>query len=231
MIQFFHDAEVMAHYPQHYTGLIKVTGLDDRACLKKPTEHMRQALEAGASVADIERRCAIWRGVFEKMGAKPKYKSSLASLYACFKERGKLYEINEIVDFYNHYSLYSANPMGAYDMDRLDGDLRLSFPGKGRSFSPLGNPKSPQTTKDREVGYSDGSKVTCRYWNLQDCDETKITESTRNILFMFDLVADHANGAEEQFRHISGAFNEVFSDLCTACGVTGQGLSQDAKLG
>jgi DNA/RNA-binding domain of Phe-tRNA-synthetase-like protein len=231
MTVFIQESEVTAQFPQHYTALIKVTGLMDRSCLLQPTERMKQEIVAGAGAEKIERACEAWRAVFEKMGAKPKYKSSLASLCACFKERGKLYEINEIVDFYNHYSLRSANPMGAYDLDRLEGDLRLAFVGKGRPFLPLGNPKSPQMTKDKEVGYADAGKVTCRYWNLQDCDETKVTETTRNILFIFDLTADGSEFAAGQYRQLAADFNEVFAGLCQACGITGQGLTQEVSFG
>ena len=230
MTSFIHEPDVMAQFPRHYTGLITVMDFTDRESLLPPTEKLRQSIESGASKDKVLQACEAWRQVFSQMGAKPKYKSSLEALADCFREKGKLYAINDIVDFYNHCSLHSANPMGAYDMDKLSGKLRLSFVGKGRPFSPLGNPKSQQMTKDKEVVYTDDDKVTCRYWNLQDCDETKITETTKNILFMFDLMAGNSEEAAEQYRQITSSFSGVFSDQAYACGLTGAGAAQEVAL-
>jgi len=230
MTVFIHEPNVMAHFPRHYTGLITVMDFTNRESLLPQTDKLRQSIESGASKDKIAQACEAWRQVFSQMGAKPKYKSSLEALADCFRERGKLYAINEIVDFYNHFSLHSANPMGAYDMDELSGNLRLTIVGKGRPFSPLGNPKSQQMTKDKEVGYADDAKVTCRYWNLQDCDETKITETTKNILFMFDLMADNHDEAAAQYRQVAEAFSGVFSNLSYACGLTGAGAAQEVAL-
>ncbi|MDD5587192.1 MAG: phenylalanine--tRNA ligase beta subunit-related protein [Alphaproteobacteria bacterium] len=230
MTLFIHEPNVMSQFPRHYTGLITVKEFTDRESLLQPTVTLRQSIEAGVFKDKVSQSCAEWRQVFSQMGAKPKYTSSLESLADCFRERGKLYSINEIVDFYNHYSLCSANPMGAYDMDKLSGNLRLAFVGKGRPFSPLGNPKSPQMTKDKEVGYADDDKVTCRYWNLQDCDETKITEATQNILFMFDLLAENPEDAAGQYRQIASDFEGIFSGRSYACGLTGGGQAQEICL-
>lgn len=181
-MRFLHLNEVQEQYPNHYSGLMKVTDLTD---VELGTHIRRLKQSIGDSVASqrIQSACDLWRRVFAKMGAKPKYRSSLEALFSYYMQKGALYSINDIVDFYNHYSLVHAIPMGAYDYNRFVGELKLSVIGKGKMFYPLGNVKSAQTTKDREVAYSDNEKVVCRYWNLQDCDQTKITNVTKDVLF------------------------------------------------
>ena len=99
MTFFIHEPDVMAQFPRHYTGLITVMDFTTRESLPPVTGKLRQSIESGVSKDKVTRACEEWRQVFGRMGAKPKYKSSLESLADCFRERGKLYTINEIVDF------------------------------------------------------------------------------------------------------------------------------------
>jgi len=135
-----------------------------------------------------------WRNVYKKMGASPKYASSLESLATCYKEKGDIWSIHPIVDLYNWVSLACKAPMAAYDVSKIDGKVSLRFAKKGEPFTPLGNPKQTEKTKNGEVVYADDSKIVCRYWNYRDCHETRITPETSEVVFFVDL-SDFADGS------------------------------------
>ena len=167
-----------------------------------------------------------WIDTFSKMGAKAKYKSSLVAARDFYKENGRLYQINPIVDFYNHFALRHMVPMGAYDMSKIDGDLYLTLADKGLEFIGIGG-KDIQKTNDGEIIYKDDSGVLCRCWNLKDADRTKITDEAKDVLFMFDIISDSPH---EKFEKFKNEFAEIFGSI-SAFGLTGKNLGKEIIIG
>jgi lysyl-tRNA synthetase class 2 len=90
-------------------------------------------------------------------------------------------QISKLVDLYNYLSLKHLVPMGADDIDKVFGDIQLTLAAGNEKFKPLGEEKTENPNKD-EVIYRDKARVLCRRWNWRDCDETKITEDTKNAV-------------------------------------------------
>ena len=152
---------------------------------------LRRRVQASRGHAEIAAN--RWREVFAAMGAKPKHRSSIDALVARVAEVGpdRLAEgLPPLVRFYNLLSLVLVVPMGGYRTDRITGDLRLTIPGKGHLFTPLGRPREQERTRGGEVAYLDDEKVICRYWNLIDSHETKLGEAETDVVFVFDLITD-----------------------------------------
>jgi lysyl-tRNA synthetase class 2 len=123
------------------------------------------------------------------MGAKPKYRTSVQMLLEGYEERGSVPAPVALVELYCWYSLARGVPMAGYRPEGLAGPLRLTVPGKGVPFTPLGRPQAePERTRKGEVAYADDEKAICRYWNCRDCDQTKLTDGISDALFVFDLV-------------------------------------------
>ena len=104
-------------------------------------------------------------------------------------------------------------PMGGFDMDRVEGTIRLRFSEGGESFMPLGASESEETYPG-EVVYADGARILTRRWNYRDCDETKITEATRTFIMFVDGSVDIPRESVEE------ALGDLESSLSRFCGGT-----------
>lgn len=228
-MKFIHHANVISKFPQNYTGVLVIKDFTDTDVLKASVLNLQEKMKVGSRSNFLQEIISRWRNIFTQMGAKPKYKSSLESLYNFYTTNNKLYQISPLVDFYNYYSLYTGYPMAAYDSDKIKGSLQLKIIEKDLTFTPLGAPKVTEKTKDNEVAYIDEEKVICRYWNLQDCDQTRITSVTRNVVFIFDILANDKESAVKMFEVIVKDFTEVFHEIYYY-GVTGFDLSAEVEL-
>lgn len=219
-MKFVHSDEVLSAFPANYTCIV----VNMRARKDTEYESATRALldEIGNNEGNINEAIQKWRTIFDKMGAKPKYCSSIEALKRFYEKNGRIYAISVLVDFYNAYSLCKGLPMAAYDHDKIIGDMYLRAAKKDELFIPLGNPKQVEKTKNGEIIYSDNEKVICRYWNLQDCHATRITEETSKVIFVFDILDEVELRAKEKFAEIRNDFRQLFgADIF--CGITGAG--------
>lgn len=133
-----------------------------------------------------EPKIESWRKAYSVFGAKPKkYKSSVESLYRMILKGVDLRPINKIVDIYNYISVKHMVPAGGDDAAKVDGDIVLRFAGGDERFTAL-NSDETETAKEGEVIYSDDKEVLCRRWNWRECDKTKMTEETRNVVLVVE---------------------------------------------
>lgn len=205
-MRFSHDVGLHAPYPQNFTSIFSVDSYD-RDQLSAASKEILGSIDGDHLVSKLDPAIDEWRTIYGKMRARPKYKPSIQVLRDQFGASGALWTISPVVDFYNAYSLKTALPMAAYDKDKISGDLSLRIVESGLPFTPLGNPKAqPIPTKANEVAYVDAERVICRYWNMNDCHETRIESSTKSVLFLFDILASSAVEAQKIARMIGRDF-------------------------
>ncbi len=129
-----------------------------------------------------------WREAYSSFGAKPKkYKSSVESLYRMILKGVDLRHINKIVDLFNYISIKYMIPAGGDDMAKVDGDIILKFAVGDEPFTAL-NSKEKGTAKEGEVVYADSKEVLCRRWNWRECDKTKMTEKTKDVILVVEAL-------------------------------------------
>lgn len=222
-MKFIHSEEVLAKFPDNYTCIIgNVLNID----YEKLSEITHNLLTSSEQNNDHTNEIiSTWKNIFVNMGAKPKYHSSLEALKRYYDEKKELYKITPIVDFYNAYSLSNGIPMAAYDEEKIEEELILKEASKGELFTPLGNPNQIEKTKNKEIVYADKHKIICRYWNLQDCDATKITPETKKVIFIFDLVNAELKSAENKYQKIMSDFKIYFGETIFH-GITGNKLNK-----
>jgi lysyl-tRNA synthetase class 2 len=184
-----HDRLVAERFPGHVTAAVLVRGDAPLAPRDGAVDELRAQVATPEGLEPARRASVYWRGVYDAMGAKPKYGSSVQLLLAGYEERGAVPAPVPLVELYCWYSLARGVPMAGYRPERISGALRLTIPGKGVPFTPLGHPQGQtERTKSGEVAYVDDEKAICRYWNCRDCDQTKLAPGVTNALFVFDLV-------------------------------------------
>jgi DNA/RNA-binding domain of Phe-tRNA-synthetase-like protein len=196
------QSELRAAYPEMVSVLVGPVPIRLQSdstiaeVIRRLQSRMDQAKGAGVDLLARD-SLARWVDVYKRMGASPKYESSAAALSRSYQEHGMLASISPVVDLYNWISLTYAIPMAAYDISRIDGPLQIRLASKGEEFIPLGRPKNPEKTKNGEVVYADSSRVICRYWNYRDCDHTKISDSTSDVVFLLDLIATSSSDSAQ----------------------------------
>lgn len=127
-----------------------------------------------------------WRKAYSSFGAKPKkHKSSVESLYRMVLQGVDLRHINKIVDIYNYASLKHMIPVGGDDMEKVKGDIVLKFARGDEPFMPL-NSREVETPREGEVVYVDDEGILCRRWNWRECDRTKMTEDTKDVVLVVE---------------------------------------------
>ena len=184
-------AEVFKSYPGAHVGVL--TGRDIEVVHSDPSlEEMKiGALSAaeeklGGVPATRHPFIASWREMYRSFGTKPgDYRPSAEALVRRALKTGGLPTINTAVDAYNAVSVRHLIPMGGFDLDRIAGDIRLRFSPGGEEFTPLGSDKT-ELTYEGEVVYADDERILTRRWNYRDCDETKITTGTENVVLFVD---------------------------------------------
>ncbi len=153
-----------------------------------------------------------WREAYSSFGAKPKkYKSSAESLYRMVLKGNQLKPINKIVDLYNYISLKYLVPVGGDDTAKVEGDIRLEFARGDESFSPL-NSEEIETPKEGEVVYTDSKEVLCRRWNWRECEKTKMTEDTAEVLLVVEGLPPVS---KEEVQKIIEELSTLISEYCS----------------
>ncbi|GLW64588.1 hypothetical protein Arub01_28320 [Actinomadura rubrobrunea] len=128
---------------------------------------------------------AAWREAYRAFGAKPQ--RTRPSVDALLRRVDALPAINKVVDAYNAVSVEYALPIGGEDLDAYRGAARLVRARGDEPFDTVvrGEP-AVEHPDEGEVVWRDDAGVTCRRWNWRQCVRTRITESTKNALFLLE---------------------------------------------
>ena len=95
--------------------------------------------------------------------------------------------INPLVDIYNVISLKYGLPVGGEDMDKFDGDIRLTIADGSEDFVTLGSDRS-EPPYPGEVIYKDSAGAICRCFNWRESVRTMLTDDTANAFMCIETV-------------------------------------------
>src|SRR6476659_2778776 len=192
MARFLVTPEVFAMFPDAVLGVIVARGIDNTSQDEEIPARLRQEearvreLFAGQPVTGHP-RIAVWREAYRKFGARPKdHPSSIENLVRRVAKGHALPQINPLVDLYNTASLKFLVPAGGEDLDRTQGDIRLTVAGEGEApVRLLGEPEE-RPPYPGEVLYKDDLGALCRRWNWKEADRTKLTPQTRRAILVLE---------------------------------------------
>jgi DNA/RNA-binding domain of Phe-tRNA-synthetase-like protein len=130
-----------------------------------------------------ERVIKDWKALHKSVSTEKKARSSIEYLVKA-ASKGSLRSIGPLVDLYNHASLMTLAPFGGEDIACLEGGLTLARAQGHEAFVPLGKTEI-QTPGSGEVLWLDGrGRVVCRALNWLESDLHKITEASRDVVFV-----------------------------------------------
>ena len=152
---------------------------------------------------------AVWREAYKGFGVKKtSYRSSVERLLRNVLNEKPLAAINSLVDCYNRISVKHVMPVGADDLNKVEGGIAFRFSRADDTFLALGQDQN-DPPKDGEVVYADDAKLLCRRWNwYQDARSPVSGETTRAVLTI------QSQGVGD----LEAAADELAADIIRLCG-------------
>lgn len=186
------DDKIFKRYPQAEIGYLIA-----EVCVKKSdpfVENMKQSLREHLRNQNIDPTnfathpsISLWRKIYEedfRVKAKT-YRSSIEALLRRVVAGKEIWNICNVVDLYNCCSVLSLLPMGGYDLNKINGDIKIRYAEEGEIFLGLGERETIKTASNHVV-YADNQRIICWLWNHKDSKETCIDDYSKSVVFFID---------------------------------------------
>jgi DNA/RNA-binding domain of Phe-tRNA-synthetase-like protein len=210
------DAKIFEKFPGLRIGVVSARNIDNHGLSEGIMQLIREKEKEIRENYDTETlsqhpKIHSWRGAYSSFGAKPKkYKSSVESLYRMVLKGFDVRHVNKIVDLFNYISIKHTIPAGGDDIAKVDGDIILKFAAGDEPFTAL-NSQERETAKEGEVVYADSKEVLCRRWNWRECDKTKMTEDTKNVILVVEALPPVTR---EELEEVQDDLSKLITEYC-----------------
>jgi len=190
-MKFIVNNNIFTEFDSPIIGIIFAKGINNSTFNPEITKALREEeinLRKKLEGIEIPQHPHIitWREAYRKFGSKPsEYRSSVEALTRRVMRGGEIGNINPLVDLYNFISIKYIVPVGAEDLDKIKGNLELTFAKGNEYYTALGKDQN-DPPKPGEVIYKDYIGVICRRWNWREGERTKIDESTKNAVIVIE---------------------------------------------
>jgi len=188
------DPQVKKRFPEMKVGVAVIEGVSVKKGIKELESYKKAFLSQLETVTTEEigkiPSVQAYRKLFKATGID--WRSRRSSVEALLRRitTGKgLYRVNNVVDAYNLAVLESKISLGAFDLNKLALPKVLRLAKEGEEIILLGEAE-PTIIHEGELIYADQEGPLTLDLNYRDCDRTKVTSKTKNIL----LVADGCEG-------------------------------------
>ncbi|MBL1104331.1 hypothetical protein JK361_06875 [Streptomyces sp. 5-8] len=194
MTTFRIDPAVAKAFPDTLIAVVTATGLRGHepwpATATALAELERRLADGDWQPADeTDPRIEAWHSAYRSFGTNPRrVRPSVDALGRRLVKKGTLPRINPAVDSYNAVSVRHGLPAGAFDLDRVTGDVETRYADGGETFTPLGEPDTTENPKPGEVVYTDTTDVLTRHWNHRDAHRTRVTVDSTRVAFVLETV-------------------------------------------
>ncbi|WP_405896227.1 phenylalanine--tRNA ligase beta subunit-related protein [Streptomyces sp. NBC_00727] len=154
-------------------------------------EDLEQELAVGTwqPADESDPRIEAWHTAYRSFGTNPRrVRPSVDALGRRLAKKGTLPRINPAVDSYNAVSVRHGLPAGAFDLDRVTGDVDIRYADGSETFTPLGEPDTVEHPKPGEIIYTDSTDVLTRHWNHRDAHRTRVTDASTHVAFVLETL-------------------------------------------
>jgi len=188
------DEKICEQFPEVMIGVVVAKSINNAGISEEILNLLREEErkvpdKIGQTILSEYPRIFSWREVYRKFGAKPKDNpSSIENLIKRVLKGESIRHINKLVDIYNFISLKYLVPVGGEDLNKVAGDIFLTFAKENEQPILLLGEKEPRPPHTREVIYKDINGAICRRWNWKEADRTKLTEETKNCILVIEAM-------------------------------------------
>jgi DNA/RNA-binding domain of Phe-tRNA-synthetase-like protein len=219
--------ELLTKYPQLQAGYV-VAKLNVKE-QDGYTESLKSRLEATLRENKITKetyeqhgQIVAWRNVFKDMGKNYKKTDKRSSLEALVKRivtGQRMFAVNDAVDLYNACSVLSMVPAGAFDIDKLKGNIYVRYGRDGEKFEGLGKEDVCAVEKVHVV-YADDAQILTWLWNYRDAAQTAISLNTKHAIFFLDTAypMEHGIDMRDCLQMLADGLEKIGSCV-TDCGI------------
>ena len=194
MKKFILEQPYLDIFPESKIGILVCTGIDNHIVDENKyvnylQEAQKEALKHIANPEFTENPVIrTWRDAFQKFKTKKGARCSIEAMLKRISKGNSIGTINPLVDIYNGISLKYGVPVGGEDIDKFDGDNRLTIAEGGEEFITYGSDKS-EPPYEGEVVYKDNAGAICRCFNWRESVRTMLSEETTNAFMCIETVA------------------------------------------
>jgi DNA/RNA-binding domain of Phe-tRNA-synthetase-like protein len=182
------DSQVSGQFPNLVIGVGLINGVcieenSQQLCHLKKTvyEEVRSRFEIDRLKEDSTVRA--YRDFYWKLDIDPtKTRPSGEALLRRVLHGEELPNISTAVDAYNLASMKTAIPISGFDLDRIAHPFQVRFAKENETFIGI-SMKTPILLRRNMLVLADEKQVLCIY-PYRDCDFTKITLKTRNVVLV-----------------------------------------------
>ncbi len=185
------NQEIFEQHPDLKVGAILIKGVNNARRVSAVEGLLRgmsaqKAREFEGKDIFEERMIGVWCNAYGKFGQNPTKKlPPLVALLKKIKKEKELPHESVLYDLCRYFSLKYMMPVTGKDMDWLCGDLNLGFTKGKEPFRPKGSIEVKKA-KEGEAAYFDEGGIISRFWNSEECERTKLTSKTVNVLILME---------------------------------------------
>jgi arginyl-tRNA synthetase len=198
-MKFTVDPKIFEKWPGVAIGVLVLRGIDNTGHnggilgLLRGEETKKKVELTGCDFGQMP-EVAVWKEVYRVFGSNPRdFRSSVEALLRRVRAGNSLPQINNLVDLYNYLSIKYHLPAGAEDLDKVKGDISLTFSDGTEKGKYIGS-DTVETCDKEEVIYKDEAGFICRKWNWREADRTKIDEETKNAVLVLEAMPPTTEG-------------------------------------
>ncbi len=190
-MRFEVSEDMFNRFPNLCVAVVVAEGIDNTKLLPETEALLAEATRATHEIlkgTDLKARpeIAVWREAFKSMGINPnKYSPSIEALLKRIAKKPDFPSINAIVNLVNAISIKNMVPMGAHDLGKIQGDIRIRLSREGDHFTPFGS-REAESVPPGEPVYADDLEVRTRIWVWRQGENAKVTEESSRIFFPID---------------------------------------------
>ncbi|HLC36063.1 MAG TPA: methionine--tRNA ligase [archaeon] len=137
-------------------------------------------------------------------------KPSTSNLFELFEKEKKLPNFNTLADIYNLFSLKTGIVMGAYDREKIYGNVSLREAKGNEIFFPIGTKKLTKIFSKEVVLVDDKNNVITR-WVSRQSEKVKTTFQTKHALV---FLQGNSKIKKEELNKIAEEMASMIKEIC-----------------
>ena len=203
MKKFVMEQDFLNIFPDSKIGILVINGIDNHVKDEdKYVQYLRDCEKESLKFVQNPEftenpTIRVWRDAFYKFKTKKGARCSIEALLKRVSKGDQIGSIIPLVDIYNGFSLKYGVPIGGEDIDKFDGDIRLTVAEGGEYFVTYGSDKD-EPALEGEVVYKDNGGAICRCWNWRESVRTMLTEDTVNAFMIIETVTSERDDTLDQ---------------------------------
>ena len=214
-MNFCISKEIFEKFPDFCVAVIVGEDIDNTGPSPETEEILAAAVKEihnllKDTIIKERKEVSVWREAFQLLGINPnKYPSSIEALLKRIAKKPQFPGINNVVNLVNSVGIKNMVPIGAHDMDRMQGDIQIRFSRGGDLFTPFGGSGQEEVPLGEPV-YADDLEVRTRMWVWRQGEKNKITPASSRIFFPIDgfkeVTKQNILSAGEELAHYLNRF-------------------------